>query len=108
MANFFHKLFTKSPVKKNFDLVESLIPPDSAIVYAAIISRVIPYYNKLNEANGQRFLNRVYNFRKIKSFHFQGMEPSEEAEILISAAAIQVSFGLKNYLLPYFKEIYII
>jgi hypothetical protein len=32
----------------------------------------------------------------------------EEVEVLISAAAVQVSFGLRNYLLSFFKDIHIL
>ena len=87
---------------------ESLIPPETANDYGAIISRVMPYFEKLSDANKKRFLKRVYNFKKAKSFHFHGLNPSQEVEILVSAAAVQVSFGLKNYRLSFFKDVYIL
>ena len=110
MANFFQKLFGN---KRDADSFQELFPeesisPEVANDYSAIISRVLPYFNQLNESNKQKFLGRVYNFKKIKSFHFHGLEPQEEIKILVSAAAIQVSFGLKHYLLPYFKDIHIL
>ena len=108
--NLFKGIFSKKAGLTNgvISLPELLIPPETANTYAAIIFRVMPYFSRLNDVNKQRFLKRVHNFRKIKSFHFNGLEPSEEIEILISAAAVQVSFGLKNYLLPFFKEVYIL
>ena len=72
------------------------MPPETANDYATLISRVLPYFDKLNGANKQRFLKRVYDFRKTKSFHFHGLNPSEELAILVSAAAVRVSFGVKN------------
>jgi len=112
MAKFFQRFFDwifNDKASNNITAEpELLIPAENANVYAAIISRVMPYFGKLGDANKQRFLKRVYNFKKGKSFHFQGLNPSEEVEILISAAAVQVSFGLKNYRLPFFKEIYIL
>lgn len=108
--NFLQKAFGKHP-HANSDvsqLPELPIPPGLRNDYAAIISRVLPYFNKLSEANKERFIKRVYNFRRIKSFHFSGLEEREEIAVLVSAAAVQVSFGLKNYLLPYFTEIYIL
>ena len=110
MANFFQKLFGN---KKHADpflefFPEESIPPEAGKDYSTFISRVLPYFNQLNESNKQRFLNRVYNFKKIKSFHFHGLEEQEEIMVLVSAAAIQVSFGLKNYLLPFFKDIHIL
>jgi len=110
MANFFQKLFGN---KRNADPFQELFSEESissevANNYSAIISRVLPYFNQLNESNKQRFLKRVYNFKKSKSFHFHGLEQQEELMILVSAAAIQVSFGLKNYLLPFFKDIHVL
>ena len=87
---------------------ELLIPQDAANEYGAIIFRVLPYFGKLSDTNKQRFLKRVYNFKTEKSFHFHGLNPSEEVEVLVSAAAVQLSFGLKNYRLPFFKDVYIL
>lgn len=105
MLKFFQRLFDKksgaAPVP------ELTIPPGLEKNYEMVIDRVLPYYGKLKETNRKRFLNRVYNFRTSKSFHFNGLEPREEIMILISAAAIQVTFGLKNYRFPFFTDIYI-
>lgn len=106
--NFFDWIFGDRTSDNAAPVQELLIPPETANEYGAIILRVMPYFGKLNEVNKLRFLKRVYNFKKSKSFHFRGLHPSEEVEILISAAAVQVSFGLRNYHLPFFKEIYIL
>ena len=112
MSNFFQK-FLKNIVgdkenNKALSAHELQVPPEATNDYEAIISGGMPYFGKLNDANKQRFLKRVYNFRKIKSFHFHGLAPAEEIAILVSAAAVQVSFGLKNYRLSFFKSIYIL
>jgi hypothetical protein len=36
------------------------------------------------------------------------MEQSEETAILVSASAVQVTFGLKNYLLSHFENIHVL
>ena len=113
MANLFQKFFRNLIGKAGADAFQELhseetIPPELATKYSTIISPLLPYFNQLNESNKQKFLKRVYNFRKSKSFHFHGLDAQEEVMILVSAASIQVSFGLKNYLLPFFKEIYIL
>ena len=111
MSNFFKKFFKKLSADNKNEILSDAgteIPTATANHYAAVISRVIAYFNQLNETNKQKFLNRVYNFKDAKSFHFHGFDRVEEVEILISAAAIQVSFGLKNYLLPFFKHIHIL
>ena len=89
-------------------VTEETIAPELADNYSAIISRVLPYFNQLNESNKQKFLNRVYNFKRSKSFHFHGLDQQEEIMILVSAASVQISFGLKNYMLPFFKDIHIL
>ena len=113
MANLFQRFFRNLFGKEGADsfqelLSEETIPTEIANNYSTIIARVLPYFNQLNESNKQKFLKRVYNFRKLKSFHFHGLDAQEEIMILVSAASIQISFGLKNYLLPFFKEIYIL
>ena len=113
MANFFQNFFNKLFINKGpgpFDssIREEEIPPETSNNYSSIVSAVFPYFNQLNVSNKQKFLKRVYNFRKSKSFHFHGLESREEITILVSAAAIQVSFGLDQYLLPFFKDIHIL
>lgn len=106
---FFRSLFGKAGADPFQEFVpEEAIPPELANKYAAIISGVMPYFNQLNDSNKEKFLKRVYNFRRSKSFHFRGLDSSEGIMILVSAAAIQVSFGLKNFLLPFFKDVYIL
>jgi Mlc titration factor MtfA (ptsG expression regulator) len=113
MANFLQNFFKKIPANEGHDAFnssfpEEAIPSEFGNNYSLIISRVLPYFNQLNESNKQKFLKRVYNFRKSKSFHFQGIDSEEEIMILVSAASIQLSFGLKNYMLPFFRDIHIL
>ena len=110
LGNFFKKLLGEKPIfsrdrplPPEFD-----IPPGLVNDYSSIISNTIPYFRQLSEGNRQRFLRRVYNFRRIKNFHFKGLEPREEISILVSASAVQVSFGLRHYQLTFFTEIYIL
>ena len=49
-----------------------------------------------------------YHFRKSKSFIYTGLDPQEEIEILISACAVQITFGLRRYKMPFFKEIQVL
>lgn len=76
--------------------------------YAFIIGSVISYFNDLSPVNKRKFVNRAHHFRQLKKFHFIGLENTEDISILISASAIQVTFGLKDYLLFSFKDIYIL
>lgn len=76
--------------------------------YSFIIGSVFTYFNELSEELKWRFVKRVHLFRQQKKFHYIGLENNEETAILVSASAIQVTFGLKNYSLSYFKDIYVL
>jgi hypothetical protein len=76
--------------------------------YHSIISRHLKYYNRLNLEEQRKFLFRTFIFRKAKRFHYIEVNESAEMPILISAAAIQLTFGLDKYLLNYFKDIYVL
>jgi Mlc titration factor MtfA (ptsG expression regulator) len=75
--------------------------------YSRIISQYIPYFNTLSSSEKQRFIKRTWYFRSCKVFHYIGLEEKEEIAILVSAAAVQLTFGLRRYKLSYFKHIYI-
>lgn len=76
--------------------------------YHAIVSRYIRYYNRLNLEEQHKFLFRAYLFRKAKRFHYIEVSESTEMSILISAASVQLTFGLDKYMLNYFKDIYVL
>ena len=76
--------------------------------YSFIIGSVFSYFNDLSPEMKWRFANRTYQFRQQKKFHFIGLENNEDTAILVSASAVQVTFGLKNYLLTHFKDIYVL
>jgi len=105
MAGFFKRFFGKKTGV--MAAPELAIPPELEKSYVLAIEHAFPYYDKLSETNRRRFLKRVYNFRTSKSFHFSGLEPREEIMILVSAAAVQLTFGLKNYRFSFFTDIYI-
>lgn len=76
--------------------------------YSFVIGSVFTYFNDLTPELKRRFVRRVHNFRSQKKFHFIGIENNEDTAILVSSSAVQVTFGLKNYELSYFKDIYIL
>jgi Mlc titration factor MtfA (ptsG expression regulator) len=83
------------------------LPESTEVDYAGIISQYISYFNELPEEGKKRFLERTVHFRSIKNFTFIGIDEIKEAPILISAAAVQITFGLEKYELPFFKNIYV-
>ncbi len=75
--------------------------------YATVISSQLVYFTELTSLEQERFLERVYHFRKSKKFNFIGLIPKDEIEILISACAVEITFGLRKYKMPFFRNIYV-
>jgi len=76
--------------------------------YSFVIGSLFPYFNDLSAEGKMHFVERVHHFKSTKKFHFIGLEDNDDAVTLVSASAIQVTFGLKNYLLSHFENIYIL
>lgn len=67
-----------------------------------------PYYRKLPYPLKSLFEKRVLRFLATKNFHFTDMPEEERAKVLISAAAIQVTFGLQVFDLDFFTDIHVL
>jgi MtfA peptidase len=72
-----------------------------------VLDKRFPYFTKLGVGERTRFLNRHKKFMKSKLFKIHDASGFKEMPILISATAIQLSFGLEEYLLPYYQNIHI-
>jgi len=66
-----------------------------------------PYYNNLNPVQRIKFVDRLQAFMKEKTFIIYSNEGFKEMPVLLSAAAIQLTFGLEKYMLPNFKYLQI-
>ena len=76
--------------------------------YDELLLEHIPYYRKLKPASKAKFLNRINRFIYSKKFiGKEGFEVTLDTQVLISAAAIQLTFGLKNYFFASFKKIFV-
>jgi MtfA peptidase len=75
--------------------------------YDAILQQYIPYYRNLDAALRDRFLKRTLIFRATKHFEFVEMEEEDHMSLLISASAVQLTFGLQHFLMDHFQKIYI-
>lgn len=87
--------------------VDSTAWKATAAEHQNMIARQFQYFNELTPPEKERFLKRVYYFKQRKNFHYIGLEPSPEIPVLISAAAVQITFGLRKYRMPFFTDIYI-
>ena len=70
-----------------------------------ILDKYFVYYKKLDTNLQNRFLERVMKFMYSKNFLIYSDEPYKEMPVIISAAAVQISFGLNEFELPYYKII---
>jgi len=76
--------------------------------YHAVVSSHFRYYNRLNLDDQRKFLFRTYMFKRSKKFHYIEVAENAEMPILVSATAVQLTFGLEKYQLGYFRDIYIL
>jgi hypothetical protein len=76
--------------------------------YHSVVSRYFKYYNRLGLAEQRKFLFRTYLFRKARRFHYIEVRESPEMPILISAAAVQLTFGLDAFMLNYFNDVFVL
>lgn len=76
--------------------------------YSLVIGSLFGYFNDLPHENKLKFVQRVHHFKAGKTFHYIGLQENDDISTLVSASAIQVTFGLKSYTMSYFKDIYIL
>ena len=99
LSNWLSRFYQKHQWKK-FSSQENL--------YHLVVTRYFRYYNRLNATDRQKFLFRTFMFHKSKKFHYVDVKESAEMPILISAAAVQLTFGLEKFSFNYFKDIYVL
>lgn len=73
----------------------------------SICSKYNSYYSNLSGEMKDTFITRLKKFLPTKTFYICSNQGYKEMPVLISAAAIQITFGLDEYLLPYFENIVI-
>ena len=76
--------------------------------YHSVVSRHLNYYNRLGLDEQRKFLFRTYLFQHSKTFRYIEVEESAEMPILVSAVAVQLTFGLEKFKLNYFDDIFIL
>ena len=81
--------------------------PQALFEYADVIGRYISYFHLLDLDEKKVFIRRCFDFHKSKTFHYIGLAEQKEIPILVSAAAVQITFGLARYKLDFFKRIII-
>lgn len=72
-----------------------------------ILEKYYTYYRNLDKHLQHKFYDRLYRFMHTKQFIIHTNEPFKEMPVLISAAAVQISFGLDDFELPHYPYIQI-
>lgn len=75
--------------------------------YHATLLQYLPYYRNLPPAEQERFVRRTVVFMTTKQFEYVEIVPEERMPLLISATAVQLTFGLEHYLMEHFEKIYV-
>lgn len=75
--------------------------------YHPMLLHYLPYYRNLPPAEQERFLRRTVVFMTTKRFEYIELVPEERMPLLISATAVQLTFGLEHYLMEHFEKIYV-
>ncbi|HEV7329700.1 MAG TPA: zinc-dependent peptidase [Flavisolibacter sp.] len=70
-----------------------------------MLSKRFHYYQWLNEDNKHLFRARLHRFLKAKIFIIKNEEGFREMPVLVCAAAVQLTFGLREYNLPFYRYI---
>ncbi len=108
LNNFFTSRTENTVVEPQHHPEEIDISDEVFTHYSFVIGSVFSYFNDLPQDSKLKFVKRVCQFKANKKFHFVGLEDKDDVAILVSASAIQVTFGLKDYMMSYFKDIYVL
>jgi hypothetical protein len=65
------------------------------------------YYASLPRTQQEKFLKCTVEFMFSRRFHYKEIDAQDQMPLLISSAAIQLTFGMEEYLLEYFKDNYV-
>lgn len=74
----------------------------------SILKKEFSFYNKLDKKDQEIFQHRLATFIKRKNFiGREGIEPNDEMKTLISATAVMLTFGFRDYLIDIIDKIII-
>jgi Mlc titration factor MtfA (ptsG expression regulator) len=72
-----------------------------------ILDAQVPYFRRLTIQQQRKFAKRVRDFMDDKDFVGRGMPITTEMKVLISATAVQITFGLPHTILLHFRKVYV-
>jgi len=101
----YESLYKRQQLLKEYLLYEGAnisIPEEQ---YHQLLSKRSHYYRKLAPELKEKFIERTKRFLSSKTFLLKTDEPFIDMPVLISATAVQLTFGLDDYLLPHYQYI---
>lgn len=89
------------------EILYSIFKPNSAYAhYNQILTSYSQYYADLNEDLKTRFLQRIHILMSYLNFKAEtGFELTKRMQIIIASALIQITFGMRNYVPLYYRDI---
>lgn len=73
---------------------------------ANLLKQKNPYFRNLSPSGQERFLERVYSFMQDKEFiGREGLVVTDEIKVLIAGSAVQLTFGLQDFVIPHLHTI---
>ena len=75
--------------------------------YTKILSKYSPFFKLLKPPEKEKFIARLMQFIKMKTFFIHATEGFKEMPVLSSACAVQLSFGLDKFAMPAYPHIHI-
>ena len=98
----FYALFAKRPLFIHFYPIKKELEPNQI----KILEQQFAFYNRLDNRHKRYFRHRLATFLFDKDFQGrEGFVITEEVKILVSATAIMLTFGFRNYSIPCIKTI---
>lgn len=106
--SFTFNLFSFNLFGRDIFRYSELFPKDITLAHESILARHFTFYRNLPAGYQKIFKSRLRKFMDSKKFETRkGLILTEEMKVLISACAVQLTFGLRNYKLPGFNRILI-
>lgn len=91
----------------NSRLKTKFVKQENIVEVQKTLEKLSPYYKNLNNKLKRKFLRRLHIFLNMKNFVPRNCERNSTLNLLISAIAVQLTFGLNNFSIFTFNRILI-
>lgn len=99
-----YALFTKRPIFVHFHPIKKKLSRNQI----EVLEKEFAFYRRLDNRRKGYFQHRIVMFIRNKNFEGRkGFVITEDVEVLVAATAIMLTFGFRNYLIPYIESVII-